>query len=81
MGKRDGPMKNDIRDACSTAEKSDIRDVCSTAGKNDIRDADWINEKRYQRCTYVAPLIGIWEYPKYWVIPKTSGLPEISGNT
>ena len=21
MGKRDGPMKNDIRDACSTAEK------------------------------------------------------------
>ena len=45
MGKRDGPMKNDIRDACSTAEKSDIRDVCSTAGKNDIRDvcstADW----------------------------------------
>ena len=56
MGKRDGPMKNDIRDACSTAEKSDIRDVCSTAGKNDIRDvcncstADWIIEKRHQRC-------------------------------
>ena len=45
MGERDGPMKNDIRDVCSTAEKSDIRDVCSTAGKNDIRDvcstADW----------------------------------------
>ena len=30
---------------------------------------------------YVAPLIGVWEYPKYWVIPETSGLPEISGNT
>ena len=54
MGKRAGPMKNDIRDACSTSEKSDIRDVCSTAGKNNIRDvcstADWINEKRHQRC-------------------------------
>ena len=31
MGEMDGPMKNDIRDVCSTAEKSDIRDVCSTA--------------------------------------------------
>ena len=31
MGERDGPMKNEIRDVCSTAEKSDIRDVCSTA--------------------------------------------------
>ena len=39
MGERDGPMKNDIRDVCSTAEKSDIRDVCSTAGK-----------KQHQRC-------------------------------
>ena len=54
MGERDGPMKNKIRDVCSTAEKSDIRDVCSTAGKNNIRDvcstADWTNEKRHQRC-------------------------------
>ena len=46
MGERDGPMKNDIRDVCSTAGKTtsemyvalligsmknDIRDVCSTA--------------------------------------------------
>merc|ERR1712223_307169 len=23
----------------------------------------------------------IWEYPKCWVIPETSGLPDISGNT
>ena len=45
MGERDGPMKNDIRDACSTAEKSDIRDVCSTAGKTTSE-------------MYVAPLIG-----------------------
>ena len=30
---------------------------------------------------YVAPLIGVWEYPKYWVIPETLGLPEILGNT
>ena len=54
MGERDGPMNNDIRDVCSTAEKSDIRDVCSTAGKNNIRDvcstADWTNEKRHQIC-------------------------------
>ena len=54
MGERDGPMKNDIRDVCSTAEKSDIRDVCSTVGKNDIRDvcstADWTNDKRHERC-------------------------------
>ena len=24
------------------------------------------------------PISHVWEYPKYWVIPKTSGLPEIS---
>ena len=23
----------------------------------------------------------IWEYPKCWVIPETSGLPDVSGNT
>ena len=45
MGERDGPMKNDIRDVCSTTEKSDIRDVCSTAGKTTSE-------------MYVAPLIG-----------------------
>ena len=42
MGERDGPMKNEIRDVCSTAGKNNIRDVCSTA--------DWTNEKRHQRC-------------------------------
>ena len=25
--------------------------------------------------------IGVWEYQKYWVIPETSGFPEIPGNT
>ena len=37
----------------------------------------------YQDCCSVIPVIPshVWEYPKYRVIPETSGLPEISGNT
>ena len=36
-----------------------------------------------QDCRGVIPEIPshVWEYPKYRVIPETSGLPEISGNT
>ena len=45
MGKRDGPMKNDIRDACSTAEKATSEMYVAPLEKTTSE-------------MYVAPLIG-----------------------